>query len=264
MAAVFFFPLIGTPTAEGNLLSFFESGTDVPLNVFTDSDLLLPWSQPIVLNSAGESTGPIYVSPTPDMKVVYTDADGVAIAGYPVDFVTPSTIVNVMTSVIVPLTDAQIKLLPTTPFTIVAAPAAGLRVKPLSLSYRTNFTAGAYTNVNTTFSTLQIQTPTSDKLCVPIVNDSAPTTDLVKLTAFFNASQTRIVDVPVPYVSAFDAGSVSGTAETPDLEIGTTVAHTNGVAVQLAMNNNGSGALTGGNAANTMSVLFSYALESVV
>src|SRR5262245_13358547 len=121
MAPVFYFPLIGTPTGLNYELSFFEAGTDTALDVWTDSDLTIPWAQPIVLNAAGESDGPIYVSASPSYKVVYVDADGVAVPGYPVDMVTPSTIVNIMTTSITTLTNAQIKALPTTPITVLAA-----------------------------------------------------------------------------------------------------------------------------------------------
>lgn len=89
MAAVFYFPLPGTPTGEGYQLSFKIAGTDTPLDVWSDADLTIPWAQPIVFNAAGNPDGPIYVSPTPAYKVVYLDADDVAVDGYPVDDVSP-------------------------------------------------------------------------------------------------------------------------------------------------------------------------------
>ena len=51
-------------------------------------------------------------------------------------------------SVRVRLTDTQIKALPTTPIQVVAAPAAGLVLVPLGVSYRAAFDHGAYTNVD--------------------------------------------------------------------------------------------------------------------
>lgn len=94
MAAVtFYLPLPGTPTGVGYELSFQEAGTTTPTDVYTDSDLLVPWAQPIVFNAEGEPDGPIYLSPTPSLKVIFEDADGVAVAGYPVDNFTPPSIV---------------------------------------------------------------------------------------------------------------------------------------------------------------------------
>lgn len=93
MAAInFTFPLPGTPSAEGNLLSFFVAGTATPLAVYTDDDLGVAWDQPIEFNAAGQPDGVIYLSPSTAYKVVYTDADGVDIDGYPVDNISPPSI----------------------------------------------------------------------------------------------------------------------------------------------------------------------------
>jgi hypothetical protein len=194
---------------------------------------------------------------------VYKDANGVAIAGYPVDFVAPSTIINVTTVATTVLTNAQVKALPTTPITLVAAPAAGLRVKLLGATLRTAFTAGAYTNVNTTFATLGLQDPSADWLSVQIVNDSSLATDLTDVTTVLGAS-ALVVDLPVPYVQAIQDVATTGHTEWINPLIGMATANVNGTALVLAMDNNGSGALTGGNAANTMTVIVYYALESVV
>jgi hypothetical protein len=259
LAPVFYFPLLGTPTAEGNLLSFFEAGTAVPLDVWTDSDLTIPWAQPIVFNAAAEAPGPIYVSSTPSYKVVYTDADGAAIPGYPLDFVAPSTIINVTTSLITPLTNAQILTLPTTGVTVRAAPASGLRVKFLGVTVVINTTAGAYTNINTTKATLQIQTASGNWLSIGAVNDSVASPALTQVTGFLQNGGKALMDwgpyaglqqtTPHGWVIPWGADSVSGNYDATALE--------------LAMDNNGSGNLTGGNAANTGSVTLYYALESV-
>lgn len=93
MSAIsFYFPLPGTPTAEGNELSFYEAGTSTPADVFTDSDLNIAWQQPIVFNADGNPDGPIFLSPTPGLKIVYEDANGVAIPGYPYDDYTPPAV----------------------------------------------------------------------------------------------------------------------------------------------------------------------------
>lgn len=94
MAAInFTFPLPGTPTAEGNLLSFFVAGTATPLAVYSDDDLSVPILQPIEFNAAGQpESGVIYLSPSTAYKCVYTDDEGDAIDGYPVDNISPPSI----------------------------------------------------------------------------------------------------------------------------------------------------------------------------
>lgn len=89
-AFIFYLPLPGTPTGVGYQLSFTEAGTSTPVNVWTDSDLTVAWAQPIVFNAAGEPDGPIYLSPTPALKVFLTDAGGVSVAGYPIDAYSPA------------------------------------------------------------------------------------------------------------------------------------------------------------------------------
>lgn len=266
MAAVFYFPLLGTPTAPGNLLSFYESGTNVVLDVWTDSDLTIAWSQPIVLNLAGESDGPIYVSPTPDMNVVYTDANGVAIPGYPVDFVTPSTILNVMTTAIVPITNAQLKASVSTPITIVAAPGSGVRLKVLGVTYHLAASAGGYTNINTTYAWMGLLGGPSFGAGWPavdgIANDSTvPTTPLADLTAFLGTGADYTYDVSVPQHAAISnpTGGVREWVVTSDQQVPT--ADLDNQPIVFAIDNNGSGNLTGGNAANTLTVVLYYARE---
>lgn len=72
--------------------TFFEAGTDTPVDVWTDSDLSVAWAQPIETNAAGQSDGPIYLTPTPALKIVVVDADDVPVSGYPLDNYSPSAI----------------------------------------------------------------------------------------------------------------------------------------------------------------------------
>jgi hypothetical protein len=98
---------------------------------------------------------------------------------------------------------------------------------------------------------------------VQIVNDSSLATDLTDVTTVLGAS-ALVVDLPVPYVQAIQDVATTGHTEWINPLIGMATANVNGTALVLAMDNNGSGALTGGNAANTMTVIVYYALESVV
>lgn len=70
----------------------FQAGTSTPEDVFTDSDLLVAWAQPLVTNAAGQTTGPVYVSPTPALKIVVVDALAVPVDGFPVDNWSPSEV----------------------------------------------------------------------------------------------------------------------------------------------------------------------------
>lgn len=88
-AFAFYFPVPGTPTAEGYLLSFFEAGTSTPTPVYSDSDLSVEILQPIEFNAAGQPDTPIYLPPTPAVKIVYTDENEVDISGYPFDDFSP-------------------------------------------------------------------------------------------------------------------------------------------------------------------------------
>lgn len=84
----------GGPVVVGAKITTFIAGLSTPLNVFHDSALTVPWSQPIVTNAAGQSTGPVYVSPTPAIKVVVVDATDVPVNGYPIDNWSPSQVAS--------------------------------------------------------------------------------------------------------------------------------------------------------------------------
>ena len=74
---------------EGAKIYVYAAGTSTPQPVYHDSDLSSAWTQPIVTNAAGESDDPIYVTPTPALKVLITDATDVNLPGYPVDNMSP-------------------------------------------------------------------------------------------------------------------------------------------------------------------------------
>lgn len=79
-------PLVGAK------ITVFAAGTSTPEDVWHESDLSDAWTQPIVTNAAGQSAGPVYVSPTPSLKIVVVDADDVPVAGFPMDNYSPSAV----------------------------------------------------------------------------------------------------------------------------------------------------------------------------
>lgn len=270
MPGVFYFPLIGTPVAMGNRLSFFIAGTNTPLDVWSDELLSIPWNQPIILNSFGQSDGPIYVSPTPSYKVVYEQPsagpeDFEAVPGYPVDFVSPSTITTLPATISrTALTNAQIKALPTTPVTLdIDAPESGVRIRVTDVSYSANCVSGAYTNINTTYADLSIVCA-GNVLAYGPVNDgttgatgTVPT--LTGVTALLGGAAWKVHDPPIPWVGATrQTGTVDlAYVQSPQTQSTGTAA----TQISLEMNNNGSGNLTGGNAGNSMLVTVYYSLE---
>lgn len=92
-------PFVHIEDADGNpivgaQITVFLAGLDTPADVFTDSDLGTPWNQPIVTNAAGNSTGPVYVSPDNALKIVVVDADDVPVTGFPMDDFFPSAVAS--------------------------------------------------------------------------------------------------------------------------------------------------------------------------
>jgi len=70
----------GVPVSGGKLYSFI-AGTSSPAAVFTDSTLLVPYSNPIILDTAGRPPGPIYPPVSPALKFRLDDANDVTVVG---------------------------------------------------------------------------------------------------------------------------------------------------------------------------------------
>ena len=84
---------LGNPIVGAKITTFI-AGTSTPLDVYHTPVPDTPWSQPIVTNAAGQSSGPIYVSPTPAIKIVVVDANDVPVAGFPMDQWSPSQVAS--------------------------------------------------------------------------------------------------------------------------------------------------------------------------
>ncbi len=151
-------------------------------------------------------------------------------------------------------TDANVKALPTTPLTFVAAQGANTWARLVGLTLNADFSAGAYTNVNAAaymFAEYAGGSPEIAGYYIP--NDSG--VSLTKLTTFLGAND--YVLHMGPYVETYET---SGWGAIPTIHARANIVN---VGIRLTINNGGSGNLTGGNAANTLTATPYYLVESI-
>ncbi len=153
------------------------------------------------------------------------------------------------------LTDAQIKALPTTPITVVAAAGASTLIQPQFAYLFAKTSAGAYTNINAAGSLTLAVSGYGGMGFVP--NDASITagskTRLTDLLGSATNHQTQLS-------AYFDTEGVDGWGP-----VGVVQTMTSGVnqPLQVTLSNGGSGNLTGGNAANTLTVVVTYVVVAV-
>jgi len=167
------------------------------------------------------------------------------------------------------LTDAQVKALPTTPITLIAAQGAGIRPKVLGLTVVVRAGAGAYTNVDATYSDLHLDVAAGDYIQYPIlVNDSTVSASYQQMTQFLAAAADSVHDVvPHQFTALGPTGAWAGTPlyvfGTNNGSSGSTPTGLANSAVRIGADNNGSGNFTGGNAANTLKVFVYWVKETL-
>lgn len=158
------------------------------------------------------------------------------------------------------LTDAQIKALPTTPVTIVPAPGIGFIVKPFAFTIITNTSAGAYTNIDATYADFHLDRAGNYASYGP-VDDAAAVPVMQRFSQIFGAAGAAVYDGLVPTVSATPNVAALEYVQ-PDSLPGVVVIEN--VPLDLKIENNGTGNLTGGNAANWIKFDVFYTIESVL
>ncbi len=153
---------------------------------------------------------------------------------------------------IVSLTDAQIKALPTTPITLVAAPGAGFFIAHHHTILVATFAAAAYTNIDAAYSALASYYlgDFSQWTNLGIVDELASTVN--RLTTFLSNTD-KIINLP-SYSDTPGNGWVQAN------NVPSTIYQNKALAI--AADNNGSGNYTSGNAANTLKVITYYSIET--
>jgi hypothetical protein len=96
-----------------------------------------------------------------------------------------------------------------------------------------------------------------------LANDNTLTTPMAKLTGFLGGANTRVVMIPTPYAEPL-SDAVSGDAGYLEPVVTASTGDHDGLGLELAMDNNGSGNLGGGNGANTLQVTFDYRVIKIV
>lgn len=157
----------------------------------------------------------------------------------------------------VTLTDAQIKALPTTPITVVAAAGAGTVITPIAWRFIADLSGGAYATVNAA-AYFHIRYNGGTDASSYILNAAGTTPAKTMMTDIF-VSTTKWFLILQPWQEQLDPASdewgvVPVVAATGNIE---------NKALECRINNGGSGNLTGGNAANTLTIVTLYTVESV-
>lgn len=159
-------------------------------------------------------------------------------------------------AIVATLTDAQIKALPTTPITLIAAPGSGKAIVPIHAVLYTKTSAGAYTNINAA-GVLQVRFDSTHQGLSYVPNDVAITNGSATLLTDLLGTTTNTRAVLLPEVSTENVDDWG-----PVPIVNASAGFTN-AALVIDIDNSGSGVLTGGNAANSLTVFILYSVVTV-
>lgn len=158
------------------------------------------------------------------------------------------------------LTNAQFKALPTTGITILAAPGANKVTLPVMVTVHPTTTSGGYTNINATYCALTISYGAAGTwAATPIFDDSVSTPAITTFSTVFGTGSPGVRFFPMicPY------HDTSGEIWAPQPYVADGVSNRANKALVVAIDNNGSGDLTGGHASNTVAFTVTYLVENV-
>jgi hypothetical protein len=153
----------------------------------------------------------------------------------------------------VTLTNAQIKALPTTSISIVAAPGAGKMIVPV-VGYVLSDLTTAYSGIdaNTEVPNIWLSSVPSPNYLIPFVDDDSPLTVLTTLLTTTNEFGAQLFTVPPVFsvrVNLIQPGASGGPADWENLAV--LIGATNSIN------------FTGGNAANSFVVTLLYTVLDV-
>lgn len=129
-----FFTASGAILAGGKL-NYYRAGTTTPQATYSDQAGVVPNANPVVLNSAGRLTTPVFLGSNYDYKEVLTDADDVTISPWPFDNIPKATGTPVATGF-------ERVYLPWTQVTTASSPVTLLTANA-GAAYECDATAGA-------------------------------------------------------------------------------------------------------------------------
>jgi hypothetical protein len=155
------------------------------------------------------------------------------------------------------LTNAEVKALPTTPITVVAAAGAGKLLIPFFGLWSADTLAGAYTNIAATASFSIKYADTT--LCSTFIVNAAGITGGATDNVTQLLGNTRLTRMPLQQYFDVDTAGNWGLIAART----TTAAGGINSALQVKFDNAAAGALTGGNNANTLTVTLYYVVVPV-